>query len=450
MRNAAISILTMVVYGCGPSLEDQLLKLGAGGEEAELAKAELLIAKDGAIPILLEALDDPGFTAGRAELAEVLVGLMTRVDDPRVVDALKRHVVTDPDPQARVRIAREVGFLKRVDFADAFMQAAEDAEGDVRGEALMALSMMRGSLRPAVVEALSDRARQLYNDENREARHGARIIVSEHVNVWLREAANVALKGQLAEAESLYYEAMRYSPDSEKTFLKLGRHYYENGEQSRGLEVLRQGGWLLDIPILDETPILDGLVDEEIWQSAAKVGPLFTYSQYTSATIESKVNTQVYVGYTPDALYLAAVCQDAHPESLVVSSTERDHEEPWFEDIIEFKFDFNFDADTSCIFTMNSAAAIVDGCSTKEEVNRYDYSTWSFDSKAVSHVGEDFWSLEFALPLGQDTIGQPRSRTIWQAQIQRGFRGGNEWSQWTRNYPHESIVFDTFGWFLFE
>ena len=91
-RAAIISILMVAAQGCGPSIEEHIHRLGAGGDEAELAKQGLLIAKGDAVPLLLNALEDPRFTAGRAELAEVLVELMTRVDDERLSDALRRHL----------------------------------------------------------------------------------------------------------------------------------------------------------------------------------------------------------------------------------------------------------------------------------------------------------------------------------------------------------------------
>ena len=81
--------LVVLLVGCGDSLEDRIARLGAGGEATERAKLELLIAKGEAVPALLQALEDPGFTAGRAELAEVLVDLMTRIDDDRVRSAFR-------------------------------------------------------------------------------------------------------------------------------------------------------------------------------------------------------------------------------------------------------------------------------------------------------------------------------------------------------------------------
>lgn len=126
----AICLLCLVLFvSCGDSLEDQIARLGAGGEATDRAKLELLLAKEEAVPALLQALEDSSFTAGRAKLAEVLVDLMMRIEDDRVQSALKTHLVSDPDPLTRERIALEAGLLKRRDFHDALMEAIDDEDG---------------------------------------------------------------------------------------------------------------------------------------------------------------------------------------------------------------------------------------------------------------------------------------------------------------------------------
>ena len=440
------TFLLWALASCGSAVEDQIERLRAGGEEAAMAQQELLIAKGDAVPVLLAALDDPHETAGRALLAEVLVGLMVRVDDERISASLKRHLVDDPDPQVRARIAREIGILKRLDFADAFMAAIADTSGEVRAETLTALGFIRGSLAPEMLEVLAENARHLQNDENREARLGARIIVADHVDVWLTEAHKETLKGQLAVAESLYHTAIEFSPDSKKANLKLGRFYFDNGQEERGLDILRKSGWLVDVPVFPSAPVLDGRLDDAVWDLAPRMGPLFAWSEQHNASIDSKVHTEMYVGYTKDAIYFGARCGDPEPQKLVVNSTERDHAEPYFEDIVEFFIDSNFDKKSTCQISINSAGAIVDGLAPWR--NTYD-STWDLESDAAAFVGDDFWSLEYMMVLGQSYAPLPQTGTIWGVDMQRGFRGGDEWSQWTRTYPDMSTL-EAYGWFLFE
>ena len=412
-----------------------------------MAKQELLIAKGDAVPMLLEALENPEFAEGRAELAEVLVGLMTRVDDGRIDSSLKAHLVSDPDSETRARIAREIGILKRPDFADSFVRAVDDEDGQVRGEALTALCLIREELEPELLIGLSEKARLLQSDENDDVRLGALIIVADRVDLWLTEAENEALKGRLAAAESLYHEALAYAPDSKKTNLKLGHYLFENGQEDRGLQLLRDSGWLLDVPVFERPPLLDGRLDDEVWSWAGKFGPFFTWSGHNIA-VPSKVHTEMYAGYTRDALYLAARCMDAYPESLRVSSSERDHDEYWLEDVVEFFFDANLDLNSALIATINSTGAIIDKRAISPFNHNSDISV-DLKSQAAAYVGDDFWSIEYKLEFGQPDVLRPASGVIWGVAAQRGFRSADEWSQWTPGFSDMTAP-ESFGWFRFK
>ena len=181
VKRSLVPLIAVALSSCTPSPVDLIVMLGAGGEEAQLAKQELLIARENAVPALLAALDDPKFTVVRPELAEVLVGLTTRVDDDRIDSTLKRHMVHDSDPATRARIAREVGIRKLREYADAFVNAIDDSVGEVRGEALTALAFMRRELNEDQLTVLAEKARLHQEDENFEARLGARIVARRQV-----------------------------------------------------------------------------------------------------------------------------------------------------------------------------------------------------------------------------------------------------------------------------
>ena len=70
----------------------------------------------------------------------------------------------------------------------------------------------------------------------------------------------LAVQGQLAAAESLLHQALDYYPVSKNANFRLGRHYFDNGQQERGLQVLRRNSMLLEVPRLTEAPKIDGLL----------------------------------------------------------------------------------------------------------------------------------------------------------------------------------------------
>ena len=432
---------------CGPSVEDLIERLDSSGEELDRAKQELLLSKGDAVPVLLKAFDDRRHTAARPELGEVLVGLMTRAEDPRIATALKRHLLTDPDPRVRARIARELGLYKRVEFADAFIQALQDTSDEgVRGEVMKAVGLIKDKLDADKKEVLYEMARLLQDHEDLNTRIEARILVADRVQEWLTEARTEELKGQVVVAESLFHEALAYSPRSKKANLRLGRFFYYNGQRDRGLQVLRESGWLLDVPHVRKAPKLDGRLDDEIWRQAAKASPFFTWGKLHNADMIAERLTEVYVMYTDQALYFGAYCEEAHTESLKVQSHERDHADEWNQDMIEFFLDTNFDLDTSYKITINTVGAIAD-CAPGVPSWKRDF-TWSTESDAAAYVGEDFWSMEYELVLGKTEFPKPHPGTLWSCRMSRSYRG-NQWSQWTRTFPGGKEQ-EFGGWLLFE
>ena len=100
-RTAILLFIGFWTASCGPSVDELVDELENGGEKLEMAKQELLIAKKDAIPELLDAFEDEGRSAVRVELAEVLAGLFMRLEDKSVAEALRRHILSDPNPAVR-------------------------------------------------------------------------------------------------------------------------------------------------------------------------------------------------------------------------------------------------------------------------------------------------------------------------------------------------------------
>ena len=161
------------------------------------------------------------------------------------------------------------------------------------------------------------------------------------------------------------------------------------------------------------------------------------------------MNTKVYVGYTEDQIFFGFHCEDAFPDSIIVLSDAHDDDEGWSQDFIEFFLDanVNFDSDTVYRLTINTAGAITDASSVLPDEQKWHYA-WDADSQAAGYVGENFWSLECRVTLGQPDIPKPEPGALWGVNIHRGYRLNVEISQWRHTYwpgPPQ----DSFGWFLF-
>jgi len=449
---------------CGPSLEDQVERLASSGQEREQARQELLLAKDRAVGPLLKAVEDPRHAAARTELVDVLVSLMTRVDDERIPATLNRLLRTDPDPAVRARIAQRMGLFKRAETSEALLQVLEDEDGEVRRQAIMALGELESRLSQAQKDSLQRRVRLLVTDEHEGARLEALIRVEAFANQWIAEAQQLALKAQLAQAESLYQRALAYFPHSKRGNYRLGRFYFDNGEEGKGMAVLRRHGMLLDVPRVKAVPVIDGRLDETAWQQAARADSLFKFFWSGNfAAPPAEVQSTFYVGYTPAALYIGFRGHDDHPDSLVTKVTESDptrdgdlaaprgpRNQIWSDDCIELFFDANLDHRTYAHFGINSLGVYADEWQSGRPGQYSDEERWGWsgDVEVAAHVGEDFWSLEFRLNFGQEQFPPPGPGTIWGFNLVRNFRG-QQYCQWVRTYG-SGLQPDDFGMLVFQ
>ena len=444
---------------CGPSVQDLVEDL-ADPERREAARQELLLTKDRAVGPLLKALDDPRHAGARSELVEVLISLMTRVDDKRISEALNRLLVQDGDPRLRARIAQRMGLFKRAEAIGALLKALDDESGEVRYQTLMALGELEEKLDESQREGLREKVRSMVADTHAGARLEALIRVESFVNKWISEAGGLAIKAQLVEADSLFHRALAYFPHSKHAAYQLGRFYFDNGQEEKGMEVLRRHGMLLDVPRLKHVPEIDGRLDEAVWQRAARADTLYKFFWGGNfAAPPAEVQSTFYVGYTAEALYIGFRGHDDHPDSLVAKITESDPTKDgalsdrgtgalnqiWSDDCIELLFDANLDHRSYTQFFINSLGVREDNWESGSR--NWDWS-WSGDVQVAAHVGEDFWSLEFKLNFGQKELPRPEPGAIWGFNLVRNFRG-EQYNQWVRTYG-SGLQPDHFGMLVFK
>lgn len=214
MSRPCLLALLLACTACGPSLEDHIEQLSGNPEERKNAQHELLLAKEQAVEPLLGALEDPRYAAGRAELADVLVSLMLRVEDPRIGAALQQQVLNDPDARVRARIASKLATHKNAKFIEVFFQALQDTSGPVRHQAMKALSLLENQLDETVKERLLQQARTMLEDTHKDARIEAMFVVEDRVAQLVKKAGEQAIKADLEGADSLFTAALAFSPTS--------------------------------------------------------------------------------------------------------------------------------------------------------------------------------------------------------------------------------------------
>jgi len=438
--------LLFFFFSCGPSLKDSVEDLGSTDPATrEMARQELILAKDRAIAPLLEALADAQLDASKPLLVEVLGGLSRRVEDQRITKGFYQRLRVEKDAPTRAAIAHQLGALGDTEGIEPLLQASLDPDGTVRHQTMLALGRLEGKMSVEQKKVLQHRAQALAGDAHLGTRMESMIRVEAFVDAWLEEARNLALKAQLAAAESLYHQALDYAPTSQRGNYRLARFYLDNGQLEKGMEMLANHGMLLHAPTFVRPPEIDGYLDEQVWQNAARADSFFIHSSQHFAAIPSKQGAEIRIGYDAEALYIGFRGADAHPDSLVAKTHERDGS-LWQEDILELFIDPGFDHRSYIHLGINSLGVFTDAALDRQ--HEVGGIVWNSDARIEAQIGKDHWSLELAIPFGTKEFPRPQPKDQWGINFVRVFRGA-EYSQWVRTYSGGHSP-DDFGLLIFQ
>ncbi|HIG16798.1 MAG TPA: hypothetical protein EYQ31_05630 [Candidatus Handelsmanbacteria bacterium] len=435
-----------MLLGCGTDPEDLVEDLGHPGRR-ETARQELLIAKDRAVGPLLEALADIEYGEARPELAEVLVGLLVRTGDERITRDLTKRLADDPDPAVRARIARAVGLHRRKEFLEALLQTGlADADGEVLHETLIALGVFRSLLEPHQEEQLLIAAAGLVGNPHKGVRTEARILAEARVAELVEQGRARALQAQMAEAESLFQAAVAIVPDNKYANYRMARLRYDGNDRQAGLLLLRTHGMLLDVPRAAAVPDIDGHLDEQMWAGAVKASGFFSFVSLHKAAIPSSVDTDIYLAWDDDALYIGFVGHDDDPGNIKALVMNEDAV-IWHDDVIEIFLDANLDHQSYTHLGVNSLGVrsdswVAGGLDGKDD-------DWDGDVTIGNHVGDAEWTLELAIRFDGGHHPRPEVGSTWGFNFVRTYRGA-EYSQWVRTFATGGHSPDDFGFLVFQ
>ena len=430
LRVGCVPAVALCLAGCESSIDDSINDLSSGPDERAAARHELTLASDNAIEPLIAVLESRDDTKARAEVADILVGIMARSRSERVASVLKRHLLDDPNPMVRGRIAEELGLYLRSEFFDVFLQAISDPSPLVQTPALHVLANVIDRLNEEQTQTLQQLASERAGAQERSVRDAALYLVEEFVGRWTQKAREAALKADLSVADSIYNVALTYAPASRQANYYMGSFYLEYGDRERGLQLLRENRLLVDAPRFPAAPRIDGRLDDPVWEHAARIDSFYTHAGNLRASLQPRVQTHAFMGYTDTALYWGVRCFDAHPESLMVvpyddiTGGER-------HDRVSFRFDRNLDTKTISYMTVNSAGVMRDGWSDYNTSQQRDY-IWDAEGSVEAYVGDDFWSVEFELrwdpkyhppPVPGDMSGIDVMRMFRAAEYSQSFPG---------------------------
>ena len=114
----------------------------------------------------------------------------------------------------------------------------------------------------------------------------------------------------------------------------------------------------IEVPLFAERPVVDGVLDDTVWGTAAIVSG---FTQFEPAFGEaSPFRTDVLIGATTEALFVAFRCIDPDPQRIAAAVTSRDGNLE-NDDSVTVLLDTNHDLRTAYYFATNSLGVQDDG-----------------------------------------------------------------------------------------
>ena len=160
-------------------------------------------------------------------------------------------------------------------------------------------------------------------------------------------------------------------------------------------------------------PVLDGKVlGDGAWRDAPALTN-FTQVRPTEGAPATK-KTEVFIGYTNDALYIGVICYDEDPSAIIVADSRRDSDLD-VTDSFSFIIDGFFDRQNGFVFGTNPAGVQYDGTLTNEGRGRFRSGgggftlAWDTSWDVKAQITDYGWSAEFELPFKSLRYGNDAS-----------------------------------------
>jgi hypothetical protein len=136
-----------------------------------------------------------------------------------------------------------------------------------------------------------------------------------------------------------------------------------------------------------EMPIIDGKLDDKVWQNAPKAS-FHTYNPKTKEQGKAKFPTTIQALWNTDGIMLGFYMKEPNPKALKKDKQNRDDGGLYWQDCVDFYIDTTGSNSGQWYqFMITAGGALYD--SKRNDV------TWTCDGlKFKSYVGNDFWSME--------------------------------------------------------
>ncbi len=183
---------------------------------------------------------------------------------------------------------------------------------------------------------------------------------------------------------------------------------------------------------LAQSPLLDGdVISDPAWSN---VTPITSFTQQRPLEgMPASKRTEVFVGFTDNALVVGVVCYDDEPDNIIVSSKQRDAN---LADTDSFRMviDAFGTQQNGLVFGTNPTGLEYDGQVSNERSGKFGFGgfdlNWDAAWRVEATIGDFGWSAEMKIPFTSLRYGD-REIQNWGFNLQRIVRRTNEISYWS-------------------
>ena len=173
---------------------------------------------------------------------------------------------------------------------------------------------------------------------------------------------------------------------------------------------------------LDEPIRLDGQLDERVYQTIAPVTDFIQQEPNEGASATEQ--TEVWVLFDSETVYIAARCWDSQPDQTVANEMRRDSYGMYGNDTFAVMLDTFYDRRNGFNFMTNALGGLFDQTITNERSTNLDWNTvWDVQTSRF----EQGWTLEMAIPFKSLRYRTDASQ-YWGINFQRRVAWKNETS----------------------
>ena len=194
---------------------------------------------------------------------------------------------------------------------------------------------------------------------------------------------------------------------------------------------------------IEKDPIIDGnIINEMLWNKVPVISNLEQIKPNYGAPVSEK--TAIRIAYTNKTLYVAVICYDQSPETIVVSDSRRDADLN-DDDSFLFILDTYNDQQNGFLFGTNADGMEYDAQIDREGEGNFSANrqqggvvggtniNWDASWEVKTETGDYGWSAEFAIPLRSIRFNSGTDKT-WGINFQRNISKRSETAYWA-NLP---------------